>query len=82
MRRDREDELDLADIEGETDAAAHGEWIASPRASRALTRASGILGFECKPGYRVATLSLGNVPAASVSSRRIGRSFPLTDRLS
>jgi hypothetical protein len=28
MRRDREDELDLADIEGETDAATHGAKIA------------------------------------------------------
>ena len=31
MRRDREDELNLADIGGEADAATHAEKIASPR---------------------------------------------------
>jgi hypothetical protein len=30
MRRDREDELDLADVGGETGAATHGGNIASP----------------------------------------------------
>ena len=31
MRRDREDELDLANIGGETGAATHGASIAGPK---------------------------------------------------